>query len=601
MNDPRDGLTAGYRRIVWPSLAANGTGAALAIVYMLLTYRLPDGLELAAALLAAGTSGLVIAVTAVVSSLSLKTQRTLREADGKLSPDLLQAAIREVLAFPDRVFFFSLVGWVIAVTSVGVGLKLLTAAPGLGPLPRVLLVGLLCGPISALLAHLMAVVRAREFVLVLAGCGLSAQQVLEAVPVTRTQLRARLVLFAAICVLTPAVLTADLSSALAHHTLEDVAAVTTGAQAQVAAQLRMDGMLRVAGMGLFVLGLALITAYVGGTVIGGPMRQIAEEATRIAGGSLESPRVIPADDEVWAVSAAFTAMQGNLTGVLRELKRAGVQIGSTTEEIVTTSSQYEEGAAEQATALNETSATTEELARSARQIAENAGSMAEIAQKTLAAAQAGQQSAEAFSQSMDRMQQDNRAIADSVTKLNKRIVQIGRIVEFINGVADKSDLLALNAELEGTKAGDVGRGFSLVAAEMRRLAENVLESTKEIEGLIEEIREATQAAVNATEAGVRATDSGGSLALAVSHSLNEIVQLAGQTFDAVRSISLATQQQQTGTDQLAEAMADILRVTQQSLMATKQVSTANVDLISLAQDLRTVVGRFRISEGGGAQ
>ena len=75
---------------------------------------------------------------------------------------------------------------------------------------------------------------------------------------------------------------------------------------------------------------------------------------------------------------------------------------------------------------------------------------------------------------------------------NKRVQQIGKIVEFINGVADKSDLLALNAELEGTKAGEVGRGFSLVAAEMRRLAENVLESTKEIEGLIEEIREATQ-------------------------------------------------------------------------------------------------------------
>jgi methyl-accepting chemotaxis protein len=176
------------------------------------------------------------------------------------------------------------------------------------------------------------------------------------------------------------------------------------------------------------------------------------------------------------------------------------------------------------------------------------------------------------------------------------VQQIGKIVEFINGVADKSDLLALNAELEGTKAGEVGRGFSLVAAEMRRLAENVLESTKEIEGLIEEVREASRAAVAATDGGVRATDTGTSLAQQVTESLKQIVDLAGQTSDAVRSISLATQQQQTGTDQLADTMADILRITQQSLNATKQVSTANGDLLVLALDLRNVVEQFEIGQ-----
>ena len=88
-----------------------------------------------------------------------------------------------------------------------------------------------------------------------------------------------------------------------------------------------------------------------------------------------------------------------------------------------------------------------------------------------------------------------------MVRLNKRVQQIGKVVEFINEIADKSDLLALNAELEGTKAGEVGRGFSLVAAEMRRLAENVITSTRAIEQLIEEIRDATNAAVMATEAG----------------------------------------------------------------------------------------------------
>ena len=131
-------------------------------------------------------------------------------------------------------------------------------------------------------------------------------------------------------------------------------------------------------------------------------------------------------------------------------------------------------------------------------------------------------------------------------RLNKRVQQIGKIVEFINGIADKSDLLALNAELEGTKAGDVGRGFSLVAAEMRRLAESVIESTREIERLIEEIRDATNAAVMATEAGVKATDAGSAaVASRCRRSSARSSTLAGQTFDAVRTISLATHQQQT--------------------------------------------------------
>jgi methyl-accepting chemotaxis protein len=203
------------------------------------------------------------------------------------------------------------------------------------------------------------------------------------------------------------------------------------------------------------------------------------------------------------------------------------------------------------------------------------------------------------------MKTDNQAIADSVVKLNKRVQQIGKVVEFIHEIADKSDLLALNAELEGTKAGQVGRGFSLVAAEMRRLAESVILSTHEIEKLIEEIRDSANAAVMATEAGVKATDRGAALAHQVSESLRSILDLAASTSDSVRSISLATQQQQTGTDQLAEAMGGILKVTQQGTHATRQLLGANSDLLALSLELQSVVDRFRIEEeqkvsGGGA-
>jgi methyl-accepting chemotaxis protein len=259
------------------------------------------------------------------------------------------------------------------------------------------------------------------------------------------------------------------------------------------------------------------------------------------------------------------------------------------------SSKHQTGAAEQLAALNQTMATTEELARSARQIAENAGRVAAMAEQTLGAARAGRRNAESFTQSMKRMRRDNQGIADSVVRLNKRVQQIGKIVEFINGIADKSDLLALNAELEGTKAGEVGRGFSLVAAEMRRVAENVLSSTQQISTLIEDIRDATNAAVMATEAGVKATDAGSAHSADLAERLRGILELASSTSDASRAISLATQQQQAGTDQLALAMANVLQVTQQGAQSSRQMSSANADLVALAKDLTSAVDRFRVS------
>ena len=408
-------------------------------------------------------------------------------------------------------------------------------------------------------------------------------------------------LFTAIVVVTPAVFIWDVSSVLTHEAYDQVLAETSPLrQAELIEGLRTDALGLGAAMCLIAFAVALAASYLGGTLLGQPMRQLGEAAHLIAEGDLSQARLIPAEDEIWSVSAAFSTMRAHLATVLSQLRRAGSRIGTTTEEILATSSRYEAGAAEQASSLDQTSATTEELARSARQIAENAGSVAEIAHKTLAAAKAGQASSESFLETMSRMRHDNQAIAAAVARLNKRVQQIGKIVEFINGVADKSDLLALNAELEGTKASEVGQGFSLVAAEMRRLAENVIESTKEIEGLIEEVRDASGGAVLATEGGVRATETGTALALQVSESLRQIVEMAGRTSDAVRAISLATQQQQGGTDLLAEAMADILRITQQSHNATKQVISANGDLSTLARDLRSVVERFQIESSPGA-
>ncbi|MFY2562299.1 methyl-accepting chemotaxis protein [Corallococcus terminator] len=584
------------RHLMLPVPLANLMGAALGLHYARLT--LSDALAVDGRLslllrLGALLCGVAMVVGAAAALGRLRTLRGLERGDISPTPESLKAAVMEATRAPDESFLGSLGLWLLTTVALGASLWGFGGAD-IDMSRRIAGLGLLFGPLTALLVHCLVILRSRKVVLWLAELGMTHSQLIAAMP-RRAEIRARLVAFAFISVVTPAVLSVQLSSALGERALAQLVEYGTPS-AELASALRLEALASGGPLVLLVFGLALTTAYLGGTLLGRPLRELSSEARRIAEGDLASPRVVPAEDEIWDVSAAFTTMRAHLADVMSQLQRAGAQISATTEEILTTSGRYEMGASEQASSLDQTSATTEELARSARQIAENAGSVAQIAQRTLGAAQQGQRSAESFLGSMERMKQDNAAIASAVVRLNKRVQQIGKIVEFINGVADKSDLLALNAELEGTKAAEVGRGFSLVAAEMRRLAENVLESTKEIEGLIEEVREASAAAVSATEGGVRAVETGTTLAQQVSESLRQITKLAGKTSDAVRSISLATQQQQTGTDQLAETMADILRITQQSLNATKQVSTANTDLLVLARDLREVVERFQIGQ-----
>jgi methyl-accepting chemotaxis protein len=589
------GIQGLARWLTRPSWLVGGLGLVLGLSYGQLEYTPPEGAWRTYFFLVALALGLALGLASLLERRAMRTLWAVEKGKVPSTPDSLRQALQEARAMPERCFWFTLAGWCGGALLVALAFPPLVNEPW-GVSLRIALVVMSLGPLSALLVHLLVMRRSRTAAERIANEGLSALEFIEAVPPRRQKLRRRLLTFTAIAVLCPSVFILEVSISRAVRVVDDILeAQTPKAQADVVARARSERNLSLGLLSGFVILLVLGTAYAAGSALSEPLRAITEDATRIARGDLRPPRVIPAEDEVWAASAAFVQMQAQLGQALAQMRRAGMQISSTTEQLVATSTEQESGADEQSSSLNETSATTEELARSAQQIAGNAESVAGIAERTFAAAQGGQRNAAAFLTAMQRMKEDNQSIADAVVRLNKRVQQIGKVVEFINEIADKSDLLALNAELEGTKAGEVGRGFSLVAAEMRRLAENVIRSTRTIEQLIEEIRDATHAAVMATEAGLKTTDAGTLLAAQVDESLSLILELARQTSHAVRSISLATQQQQTGTDQLAAAMGDILRVTEQNASATKQMVAANSDLSTLARDLKLVVERFQLA------
>jgi methyl-accepting chemotaxis protein len=299
------------------------------------------------------------------------------------------------------------------------------------------------------------------------------------------------------------------------------------------------------------------------------------------------------DPQLAPLLEGFGKVIETLRTFVREINEAALRLSSSANQVLAASTQHETSSTEQAAAIHETTATMEELKHASAQIAENAGAVARVAEETLGAARAGRGAIAEFIQAMQQIRSDGIAVADSIAKLSKRVERIGTVVEVIDEIADRSDLLALNAALEGSRAGEAGKGFSIVAAEMRRLAENVLESTKEIKSLITEIREATANAGSAADASKVATESGEKLGAVAAQAVEGILAGVQETSDAARVINLATQQQRTATEQVVASMAEIEDVTRQTTQASKQATGASAELSQLAGRLAELIKRFK--------
>jgi methyl-accepting chemotaxis protein len=358
------------------------------------------------------------------------------------------------------------------------------------------------------------------------------------------------------------------------------------------------------------------------------LRAVAEQANAAASRALNDTREARQRIQVVTsgVDEAIEAMirlviQGDLSGTLRlgvsdaaltpliagigqvmetlkkfvtEIREAALQLSTSSAEVLAAATQNESSTSAQASAIHETTATMEELKGASHQIAENAQMVASIAEQTLVGARQGEGAIKSFMSSMESVKQNAVEVDDAIAKLSKRVERIGTVVEVIDEIADRSDLLALNAALEGAKAGEAGRGFSIVAAEMRRLAENVMESTKEIKNLITEIREATHAAKEASDGNKKNAAEGEKLGGHAMTSVTGILSGIQETSDAARVIHLATQQQRTATEQVVQSMSEIEDVTRQAQTGSKQATGAAAELTKLAERLADLVKRFKV-------
>jgi methyl-accepting chemotaxis protein len=316
---------------------------------------------------------------------------------------------------------------------------------------------------------------------------------------------------------------------------------------------------------------------------------LAEQAQKIAAGDLSQRVAFPGP-----FGEAINTMVANLREMTRQSQEAASRIGSSSGEIVAAAQQQASGAAQQAASVSEATATMEELSTTARQIAENSNAVTAVADETLKSAEEGQDFMEESTKSMALIRSKTGESAEKILRLGQRSQQIGKIIDIINEIAIETKMLSLNAAIEAAKAGEAGKGFSVVAGEIRRLAEDVVKSTGTIRDVLLEIQSAANASVLAAEENVKGVEEGEVRLNQVRDALENIIAMAEQTAESARQISVATNQQKEASEQVVNTMREISKVAQQTAAASKNSISSASDLSRLAEELRSRVSQFKI-------
>jgi methyl-accepting chemotaxis protein len=327
-----------------------------------------------------------------------------------------------------------------------------------------------------------------------------------------------------------------------------------------------------------------------------PLRELTVAADTVAReGDLTKTVPVRSRDEVGQLAETFNQMIHNLGSLVKHIQDGAGQVGSCSREILVASGEQASGSTEQASAVAEISTTMEELAATSKQIADNAGSVTDLAEQALSSAQAGKETVDDTVEGMDEIREATEQIAGRILELGQKSQDIGDIIEMISGIADRTDLLALNAAIEAAKAGEAGRGFAVLAEEIRILAENVMNSTRQITELVTEIQSSINASVMAMEEGTKRVERGVELAHKTGGSLDEILSMIERTTSSSKQITVSTQQQQSASDQAVVAMREIDEVTRQSERSAKRTETIARELDGLSANLGKAVEQFKIA------
>ncbi|HVP43249.1 MAG TPA: methyl-accepting chemotaxis protein [Terriglobales bacterium] len=305
------------------------------------------------------------------------------------------------------------------------------------------------------------------------------------------------------------------------------------------------------------------------------------------------------NDALGNVVDSVNYMLDNFTKVLERVRKGALDVSSSSNQILVASEQMLNGAVQQDQEITNTSSAVEELTVSMKQVSNNAEASAEAARRALDAAEQGNRAVRDTLDGMQRIRASVQATAKKIKSLGDRSLEISEIISVINDITEQTNLLALNAAIEAARAGEAGRGFAVVADEVRKLAEHSRNATKDIAALIKAIQAETNEAVVVMEEGTKEVEVGARLADQAGKALEAISSVVRQSAELVQEISLASKQQVRGTEGVANAMQIISNITRQTSQGARQTARTVEELVKLSEQLNEALSQFRVSTAAG--
>lgn len=337
-----------------------------------------------------------------------------------------------------------------------------------------------------------------------------------------------------------------------------------------------------------------ISAYLITIAITRPMQKAVDAANQLAEGDLSVDVGTTSKDETGKLLDAVQNTADNLKQMISTISHASAELASASEELAVVTEQTSKGISQQESETEMVAAAMNEMATTVRDVADNAAKASEAANQADTEATSGARVIQHTIGAIHSLSNSVNDSSDRLGEVQQEVLNIGNILQVIREIAEQTNLLALNAAIEAARAGEQGRGFAVVADEVRSLAERTQGSTSEIQTIIEQLQVGTQSTVEAMNQGKEQADNCVEQANQASAALESITHAITVINDMNMQIASASEQQSTVAEDINKSVVSVKRIAEENAVASNQTSSSSSEIARLAEDLGQLVSQFRV-------